>query len=64
MGEPGLEPESLVKLHSAPYTMLLGSFSPLRKVKALVSQLCPTLCDPMDRGVCQATAHGVAKSWT
>ena len=48
MGEPGLEPESLVKLHSAPYTMLLGSFSPLRKLKALVSKLCPTLCDPMD----------------
>ena len=62
MGEPGLEPESLVKLLSAPYGTLLGSFSPLRKVKALVSQLCPTLCDPMDCSPPGSSVHEILQA--
>ena len=31
----------------------------LRKVKVLVSQLCPTLCDPMDYSPPGSSAHGI-----
>ena len=30
-----------------------------RKVKALVAQLCPTLCDPMDCSPPGSTVHGI-----
>ena len=34
------------------------------KVKVLIAQSCPIVCDPMDRGAWWVAVHRVAKSWT
>ena len=36
-----------------------GNYKSFMKVKVLVAQLCPTLCDPMDCSLPGSSVHGI-----
>ena len=42
--------------------MFLSIFLILSKVKVLVTQLCPTLCDCMDCGLPDSSVHGIPQA--
>ena len=42
--------------------LVFNSLKMVLKVKVLVSQLCPTLCDPMDRSPPGSSVHGILQA--
>ena len=60
----GFHSKGLVPLHSWLLVFENSTMLPLhrlmeKKVKVLVSQLCPTLCNPMDCSLPGSSVHGI-----
>ena len=54
--------ESNLNLILIMYSYSLIVFNILEKVKVLVTQLCPTLCNPMDCSQLGSSVHGILQA--